>query len=150
MVELNKVVYHDKLKIKDMVEGKPYTITQGDNGYSDGVMVTKNGDELRLRHFWTDWVEKEDKEGYYFKEGGLFYPSDVKADQIMVAHKDIMQIVPDAITYTFEDMTLGDFYGIVEMGLYYLEDEADFAVPNHLKGKHVTYDRNGNKLHELG
>lgn len=152
MVELKKLDYQDKLKIKDMEEGKTYPITQGDNGYSDGVMVTKNGDELRLRHFWEeDWVEEEGNEdGAYFKEDGLYYPTDKDWDQTDVIHKDIMQILPDAVEYTFEEMTLGEFYEIVVMGIYYEKEEEGFAVPKHLKGKYVTYNREGNRLHELG
>lgn len=151
MVELNKLDYQDKLKIKDMEEGKTYPITQGGNGYSDGVMVTKNGDELRLRHFWEeDWVEEEGNEdGAYFKENGLYYPTDMDWDQTDVIHKDILQILPDAIEYTFEEMTLIEFYEVVVMGLYYERNEEGFVVPNHLKGKCITYNREGKKLHGL-
>lgn len=149
MVELNKVVYQDELKIKDMEEGKPYPMTQRNNGFSDGVMVTKTGDELRLRHFWTDWVEKDNANGEYFKEDGLYYPTDTDWDQTDVIHKDIMQIVPEAIEYTFEEMSLAEFYDNVFMGIYYEREEKDFAVPKHLKGKYVTYNREGKKLREL-
>lgn len=145
-----KMEFLDKMLIRDMEEGKRYPATQGNNGYSDGVWFTKHGDEMELRHFWTKEILKYDKDGYYSinEEDGVCYPKDPSSDMTEWIHKDLMQVIPDAITYRFEDMTLSDFHEIVVMGLFYMETD-NYVFPKHLKGKVRRYNRNLELINEI-
>ncbi|PGT89888.1 hypothetical protein [Bacillus thuringiensis] len=134
---MTEIKYCDKMQVKDMKDGVAYPITQGDNGYSDGVWATKNGDEIRLRHFWETGGDG------YMAENGVYVDDDNDVDSTDVIHKDVMQVIPDAISYTFEEMTLAEFYEVVSIGLWDLEMDGDFVLPKHLKGKYVTYKRDG-------
>lgn len=137
--------YSEHLAIGEMEENKRYAITQGGHGYSDGLWVEKEGDTLTLRHFWNPSHLNETNTDYYMldEHDQVCYPKKEEDDLVDVLHKDIMQIIPEAITYNFEKMTLGAFFEIVYMGLYYLRDEENFVIPKHLLGAYKTYNRAG-------
>lgn len=141
--------FYDDLKISELEDGKQYAMTQGGNGYSDGVWVTKNGEEITLRHFWTPDIKEYDKEGFYYSDesDGVYYPKEATYDQIYVVHKDIMQVAPDAVSYFFEEMTLIEFYELV-----FLETQekynSEYVFPAHLQGKMKVFDRHRNLMHQ--
>jgi len=139
--------FYDDMRIQEMEEGKQYAITQGGNGFSDGVWVVRHGDEIEVRHFWSEITEEDqEKDIYtYHEEDNVWYPRQLDDDRIDVVHKDLMQVIPDAIGYIYEDMTLSEHYELVVMGVNGLYWEG-YRYPKHLKGKFKTYDREKNLL----
>lgn len=143
------MIMMDELKISEMKDGEKYPMTQGGHGYSDGVWAEREGDNIKIRHFWVEDILKfNGSKDYYFfdEEDGVCYPKKLEEDIINCIHKDVMQMIPDAITYDFEDMTLSEFYDVVILGLFDLQDEKNHIVPKHLDGKQKHYNRNGKLL----
>ena len=130
--------YKDSMHISEMVEGEEYPITQGSHGYSDGVWISKSGDEITLRHFWT-----QDSDNFYFydEKDEVWYPKDKNYDQFDVYDKAILTLLPD-------DMTLSDFYEDVHMAIYDKKMNGD-TFPEHLKKIVRTYSRDKELLYEL-
>lgn len=142
--------YQDNMKVSEMEEGKKYPCTQQGHGYSSGVWMTKQGNEMTLRHFWEKEVMKNDDTGFYFfdENDEVCYPTNPKDDQTDVINADIMQVIPEAITYQFEDMTLAEFYENVSMGIYYMTSDG-YDFPRHLKDTKKVYSRDGEFLYGL-
>lgn len=142
--------YQDTLKISEMEEGNKYACTQQGHGYSDGVWMTKRSNEIEIRHFWKHDKSELSEDGYYFfdETDQVCYPKKAEDDQTDIIHSDIMQVIPEAITYQFEDMTLGDFYDVVFMGIYYMASE-DHIFPSHVKDMRRVFSRDGKFLYGL-
>jgi hypothetical protein len=111
--------YQNKLKIGEMEEGRRYPINQG-QGYCDGVMIEKNGDELTFRHFNIN------------NDGEIEWAD----GQAIVIHKDAILFLEWAEGTIFEDMTLRDAYEC-QMDLY--EKEMDLHYSSRIIWK-VRYE----------
>ena len=137
--------YQNSLKIGEMEEGKKYPIRQG-NGGSDGVWLTKNGNEMSIRHFWEKSEYTEGDDFYkYNEEDGVYYEQEPAP--ITVIHTDLFQVVDGAYQHKFEDMTLEYFYEVVFLG--YVHNEIFFGeekLPSHLKHTLKFFDENGKEL----
>lgn len=137
--------YQNELKIGEMTEGKRYAMRQGHGG-SDGVWLTKNGDEITMRHFWEKSEYTEDKDFYqYDEEDGVCY--EVEPSPIIKIHKDLLQVIEGAFEHKLEDMTLSYFYDVVFLD--YIHNDLIFGtekLPLHLKHALKFYDENGNEV----
>lgn len=134
----------DDMKISEMEEGKQYPASQGGHVYSTGVWFAKHGDEIETRHFWNKEILKYSSDGMYYldEEDGVCYCKDEDDDMFDWYHKDVMQVLPDAIAYTFEEMTLAEFYDLVVLGVFHLRYDG-YTYPKHLKGTVRYYTRTG-------
>lgn len=142
--------FKDTMKISEMVEGTKYACTQQGHGFSDGVWMTKRGNEIELRHFWSKEQLDHNKDGFYTYDENdeVCYPTKATDDQKDFIHADIMQVIPEAITHQFEDMTLAEFYDVVFMGIYYMTSDG-YDFPKHLEDKRKVYSRDGEFMYGL-
>lgn len=53
------------------------------------------------------------------------------------------EIPQEKMNLAFEDMTIGDFYEYIFMGIDYLEGKKDYTFHEKIDVFHTRYDRNG-------
>ena len=120
------------IKFKDLKENKIYYFTQ-DEGYSDGILLTKNKTKVLIGHFY---LNENDELELDTDDNGInqYALIDLKIIKLLKNGKYKTKLLDVDIFHNIDDLNIWDIYNAIYLQIYSYK-----WAPGHIETRHEKY-----------